>query len=141
MAINLNLCSRCLLLVGMAVRAVSMTPRSVDEALFPMTPAENDARSGRLPAANAAGADVPQAIFYASPAGTADAPGTANAPCSLEAARNLIRKINGAMTGDIAVSGAGANPQPTTAFGSPERLSGNTNAEFSLYLRATRFRG
>ena len=45
-----------------------------------------------------------QVVFYAAPDGAADAPGTANAPCSLEAARNLVRKINVAMTGDIVVN-------------------------------------
>ncbi len=45
-----------------------------------------------------------QAVLYAAPDGAADAPGTASAPCSLEAARNLVRKMNGAMTGDIVVN-------------------------------------
>jgi hypothetical protein len=53
---------------------------------------------------NAERNSVPQSVLYAAPDGAADAPGTAGSPCSLEAARNLVRKLNGAMTGDIVVN-------------------------------------
>ena len=46
----------------------------------------------------------PQATFYVSPDGLPTAPGTPEAPCSLERVRDLVRKINGSMKGDIVVN-------------------------------------
>lgn len=54
--------------------------------------------------ASSISATPPQATFYVSPEGSPTAPGTPDAPCSLEGARELVRKVNGSMKGDILVN-------------------------------------
>lgn len=61
-------------------------------------------------------ADSPvQATFYVAPAGQGQA-GTKDAPCSLTTARDLVRKINGNMTGDIIVYLRGGTYALTAPF-------------------------
>jgi hypothetical protein len=61
-------------------------------------------------------ADKPvQATFYAAPNGSGDV-GSKDAPCSLQGARDLVRKVNQKMTGDIVVYLRGGTYSLTTPF-------------------------